>query len=230
MKNVFRIFVGYDSKEVAAYHVLASSIIRRATTPVAIIPLALNQLSIFTRTRGAKESTEFSISRFLVPYLSDYDGWSLFMDCDMLCKIDVTELLMYPMLNPDKAILCCQHDYVPKTDTKFLGQTNSAYPKKNWSSLMLMNNARCRALTPEYVNTASGLDLHRFNWLASDEEIGALPLEYNWLVGEYDPNPNAKILHYTLGGPWFEAYRDSDHSKEWFDEQCTVAATTDKHI
>lgn len=219
MKNVFKIFIGYDSKEVSAYHVLASSIIRRASMPVAIIPLTLDSLSwVFKRERGPTESTEFSISRFMVPYLSDYTGWSVFMDCDMLCKIDVVELMAYTMWNADQAVVCCQHDYVPKTDAKFLGQAQTKYPRKNWSSMMLMNNARCKALTPEYVNTASGLDLHRFNWL-TDDQIGSLPLEYNWLVGEYDQNPNAKILHYTLGGPWFEAYRDTDHADEWVAER-----------
>jgi hypothetical protein len=214
------IFIGYDSKEVTAYHVLASSIIRRASIPVTITPLSLHSLGhVFTRQRGTTEATEFSISRFLVPYLSDYKGWSLFMDCDMLCKIDVgVDILLHQILNEDKAVVCCQHDYVPKSTTKFLGQTQTSYPKKNWSSMMLMNNAKCTALTPDYVNTATGLDLHRFNWLKSDDEIGALPLEYNWLVGEYDANPNAKILHYTLGGPWFPDYRESDHAADWFAE------------
>jgi hypothetical protein len=82
---------------------------------------------------------------------------------------------------------------------------------------MLMNAGRCKALTRDYVNTASGLDLHRFNWL-KDEEIGGLPLEWNWLVGEYTHNPDAKIAHFTRGGPYFPEYRDCDYSEEWFAE------------
>ena len=107
---------------------------------------------------------------------------------------------------------------MPKTERKFLNQVQTKYVRKNWSSLMLFNNERCRALTPEYVNTASGLDLHRFAWI-DDALIGSLPLEWNWLVGEYDYNPAAKIVHFTLGGPYFDEYRNCDYAEEWFAER-----------
>jgi lipopolysaccharide biosynthesis glycosyltransferase len=218
---MFRVFIGYDSIEPIAFHVLSHSILRRASVPVSITPLVQSSLldnGFYTRARGPTESTEFSLTRFLVPYLSDYQDWSVFMDCDMLCVADLREMLWHRMPNSEKAVFVCQHDYVPKTNTKFLGQVQTTYPRKNWSSVMLFNNARCRALTPEYVNTASGLELHRFLWL-KDEKIGTLPLEWNWLVGEYPKNEEAKILHYTLGGPWFEEYRACDHAEEWFAER-----------
>lgn len=231
---MLRVFIGYDSKEPVAYHVLAHSILQRASIPVSITPLSLQSLQrIYTRTRGPLESTEFSMTRFLVPHLSDYKGWSLFTDCDMLCQADVLELLLYTQAFPSTAVLCCQHDYTPQEGTKFLGNVQTAYPRKNWSSLMLFNNARCTALTPDYVNTASGLDLHRFNWLPSEttyrwpeavgaEPIGALPLAWNWLVGEYADNPDAKILHYTLGGPWFPETRDCPHADRWLAEYSSL--------
>jgi hypothetical protein len=215
---MLRIFIGYDPKETVAWHTLAHSILRRASIPVALAPVARSQLAgVYTRERGPTESTEFALTRFLVPHLSGFRGWSLFMDCDMLCRADVAELAAIAERSPDKAVLVCQHDYVPKTERKFLGQAQTRYPRKNWSSLMLFNNARCAALTPEYVNRASGLELHRFAWL-DDALIGALPLEWNWLVGEYDYNPQAKIVHYTLGGPWFDEYRGCDYAGEWFEE------------
>ena len=127
----------------------------------------------------------------------------------------------------DKAVLVCKHDYVPRTERKFLDQVQTKYPRKNWSSVMLFNNARCRALTPEYVNKASGLDLHRFNWL-KDGEIGDIPLEWNWLVGEYDHKPAVKIVHYTLGGPYFDDYRDCDYAEEWREEHRRLNHATDK--
>jgi hypothetical protein len=186
--------------------------------PVSIAPVARHHLKeLYRRERGPTESTEFSLTRFLVPALSEFRGWSIFMDCDMLCRADIAELAREIERQPDKAVLVCQHDYVPKTQRKFLGQVQTKYPRKNWSSLMLFNNARCRALGPEYVNSASGLELHRFAW-TGDESIGALPLEWNWLVGEYDHNPAAKIVHYTIGGPYFEAYRGCDYAAEWFAE------------
>ena len=104
---------------------------------------------------------------------------------------------------------------MPKQEIKFLNHVQTKYPKKNWSSVMLMNNARCHALTPEYVQSASGLELHQFKWLESDEQIGSLPLEWNWLVGEYDFNPDAKNAHYTLGGPYFDDSRDVEYGAEW---------------
>jgi hypothetical protein len=100
------------------------------------------------------------------------------------------------------------------------------YAKKNWSSVMLLNNARCRALTPDYVQTASGLDLHQFRWLADEAEIGALPLEWNWLVGEYGYNAAARLTHFTRGGPYFSGYRDSDYADEWRATAARTAAAT----
>jgi len=215
---MLNVYIGYDPNESVAFYTLAHSILRRASIPVAIAPLMRTQLQgVYTRARGPTESTEFSLTRFLVPYLSGYAGWSLFMDCDMLCRADIGELAAQIDRQPDKAVLVCKHEYVPRTERKFLDQVQTKYARKNWSSLMLFNNARCRALTPAYVNSAPGLDLHRFSW-TDDASIGGLPLEWNWLVGEYQRASNAKIVHYTLGGPYFEAYRDCDYAAEWFAE------------
>lgn len=215
---MLNIYIGYDSKESVAFYTLAHSIVRRSSVPVSITPLVLTQLkSIYMRTRGPTESTEFSLTRFLVPFLSQYRGWSLFMDCDMLCRSDIAELAAYAERRPEKAVHVCKHDYVPKSGRKFLNQVQTQYPRKNWSSVMVFNNARCRALTPDYVNSATGLELHRFAWI-DDDGIGELPLEWNWLVGEYPHNRAAKIAHYTLGGPYFPDYRDCDYADEWFAE------------
>jgi len=215
---VLGIYIGYDPRESVAFHTLAHSILRRASVPVSIAPLMQSQLKgIYTRERGPAESTEFSLTRFLVPSLAGFQGWSIFMDCDMLCRADIAELARQIGLQADKAVLVCKHDYTPKTERKFLNQVQSRYARKNWSSLMIFNNERCRALTSEYVNSASGLALHRFEWI-DDSAIGGLPLEWNWLVGEYNYNPAAKIVHYTIGGPYFDDYRNCDYAEEWFAE------------
>ncbi len=212
---MINIFIGYDSKEKVAYNVLSHSIIQNSTKPVAITPIALNHLKDdFVRERNALSSTEFSFSRFMIPHLMNYQGWALFMDCDMLMFEDVSEL--WRMRDDSKAIQVCKHDYVPKEKTKFLGQTQTAYPKKNWSSFMLMNCKKCSSLTPDYVNRASGLELHQFKWLEGDHLIGDLPLEWNWLVGEYEHKDDVKNVHYTKGGPWFEEYARCDYSQDWF--------------
>ena len=216
---MLRIFIGYDPRESVAFHVLSHSLLRRSSVPLSVSPLVRSQLnSVYTRARGPTESTEFSMTRFLVPALSGYQGWSIFMDCDMLCRADIAGLAAEIERQPDKAVLVCKHDYTPRTERKFLGHVQTKYTRKNWSSLMLFNNARCRSLTSDYVNTASGLELHRFAWI-DDASIGELSLDWNWLVGEYEYNPNARIVHFTIGGPYFAAYRDCDYAAEWFAER-----------
>lgn len=214
------LFIGYDHKETMAYHVLAQSIMRHSTHPVSITPLyqpQLRSMGLYTRERGKFESTDFSLTRFLVPYLSNYEGTSIFMDCDVLCQGNVADLLIYPLAHQTKAVFVCQHDYTPKTKLKMNYQPQTMYERKNWSSVMVFNNAECKALSPDYVNSASGLELHRFHWLR-DEQIGSLPLEWNWLAGEYEPNEKAKLLHYTLGGPWFASHAECDQADAWWKE------------
>ena len=212
---MINIFIGYDSKERVAYNVLSHSIIQNSTKPVAITPIALNNLKDdFVRERNALSSTEFSFSRFMIPHLMNYQGWALFMDCDMLMFEDISKL--WRMRDDSKAIQVCKHDYTPKESKKFLGQVQTKYEKKNWSSFMLMNCKKCTTLTPDYVNKASGLELHQFKWLEGDHLIGDLPLEWNWLVGEYEHKEDVNNVHYTEGGPWFEEYAKCDYSQDWF--------------
>jgi len=213
---MINIFIGYDSKEQIAYHVLSQSILKRSSVPVRITPLYLQNIKMFNRERTNVESTEFSFSRFIVPYLMNYKGWALFMDCDMLMRTDVNEL--WSMRDNKYAVQVCKHDYTPNEKTKFLGHVQTVYPRKNWSSFMLMNCNMCKALTPEYVNTASGSEIHRFKWLKDDSKIGELPLEWNWLVDQYDYKPDVCNVHYTKGGPYFKDYVNCDYNKEWFEE------------
>lgn len=213
-----RVFIGYDEKESVAYHVLAHSILRHASRPVSITPLVKSHMAgFYRRERSAIESTDFSFTRFLVPYLSGYQGWSVFMDCDMLMTADVSEL--FQLRDEKFAVMCVKHDYVACDDVKFLGAVQTKYEKKNWSSVMLFNNAKCTALTPDVVASETGLFLHQFKWLAGDEEIGAIPTTWNYLVGEMSMPGTPKLIHYTLGGPYFDSYRDCEHADKWFAEQ-----------
>ena len=214
---MIRIFIGFDPRETVAYHVLSHSIHARASAPVSIAPLMLSQLGgLMTRERNSLQSTDFSFSRFLTPYLCGFEGWAMFMDCDMLVLEDIAKL--WALRDEKYAVMCVKHDHVPKEKTKFLGAQQTKYEKKNWSSVMLFNCAKCTALTPDYVNSASGLDLHRFNWLGDDDLIGEIPHRWNLLVG-YDqsiPVDEVSNLHYTIGGPYFHDYKDIDYAAEWF--------------
>ncbi|MBT3916115.1 MAG: glycosyltransferase [Rhodospirillaceae bacterium] len=213
---MIRIFIGYDPREAVAYNVLCHSIQARVSEPVAITPLSLKNLGeLMWRERHDLQSTDFSFSRFLAPYLCDFEGWALFMDCDMLVLDDMANL--WNLRDDQYAVQCVKHDHVPPEERKFLDQPQTKYEKKNWSSVMLFNNAKCSALTPDYVNTASGLELHRFHWLGDDTLIGDIPPRWNHLV-DYDPEtPLTEIsnLHYTTGGPYFEEYKDCGYADIW---------------
>lgn len=213
---MIRVFIGFDQRETVAFHVLAHSIHARASAPVEIAPLMLSQLKgVFTREWNALQSTEFSFSRFLVPYLSGYCDWSLFCDCDMLMLDDIAKL--WDLRDDRFAVQVVKHDHRPRETTKFLDQPQSKYEKKNWSSVILFNNAKCKALTPHYVNTATGLELHQFKWLGDDGLIGEIPHRWNHLV-DYDPivpPDRVSFLHYTEGGPYFANYKDCSYADEW---------------
>ena len=197
---MINVFIGYDTKEKVSFSVLSYSILKNSTQPVSITPIYLDNIKDdFVRERNNLSSTEFSFSRFITPHLMNYQGWALFMDCDMLMKADINEL--WRLRDDRYAVQVCKHDYTPKSTVKFLNQKQTVYPKKNWSSFMLMNCKKCTALTPNYVNRASGLELHQFKWLESDKLIGDLPLEWNWLAGEYNKKVNIKNIHFTEGGP-----------------------------
>jgi len=218
--TALNICIGYDQHEAVAFHVLSHSIMRRASGPVTITPLYLPWLEasgVYKRERDPNQSTDFTFSRFLTPWLSPGQR-SIFMDCDMLCLGDIYELdRMARDMTCDVAVV--KHDYTPTSTAKFLNQPQSSYPCKNWSSLMVFNGHRqpVRNLTPRYVNNASAMDLHQFKWCA-DGGIGGLPIEWNHLVGEYLPNPEAKLVHFTLGGPWFPEYADCEYADHWREE------------
>ena len=215
-----RVYVGWDSREDIAYQVCKRSILDTATVPVEIIPLRLDKLRSsgwYTREQDVLGSTEFTFSRFMVPYLTDYKGWALFIDCDFIFKKDVAHLFE---LKDDKyAVMCAHHDYTPKEGSKMDGQAQLPYPRKNWSSMVLWNceHPSNKKVDLRLINDkkTSGAFLHRFSWLA-DKEVGAITHQWNWLVGWYkepqDGTPWA--LHYTEGGPWFEGFENYTHSQE----------------
>ena len=212
------VFVGYDPREAIAYHTCVNSIIRNSSRPVAIVPVALNLFKEYSETH-TDGSNHFIYTRFLVPYLMDYQGWAIFIDGDMIVRGDIAEL--WDLKDYTKDVMVVKHDYKTRRTEKYLGNANEDYPRKNWSSVILWNcNAiRNRELTPEFVQQSTGAFLHRFSWI-DDERIGELPAEWNWLDVEYEWNPLAKLVHYTLGTPCFHEFADQgDFSDEWHRER-----------
>jgi lipopolysaccharide biosynthesis glycosyltransferase len=211
------VFVGYDPTAAIAYHVCANSIIRHATKPVAIVPVALNLFSDYKETH-TDGSNHFIYTRFLVPHLMDYQDWAVFIDGDMIVRSDITEL--WDFKDNNAAVSVVKHNYKTSRSVKYLGYPNQDYPRKNWSSVMLWNcgHANNKQLTPTAIQQHTGEYLHRFCWLA-DNQIGTLPLEWNWLPDEYGVNTQAKLLHYTLGTPCFHEFVDTPQATEWHKEK-----------
>ena len=223
--DVIKIFIGYDPVESVAWHTMAASIYRQSSRPVAIVPLNLDNLKgIFNRPRDPKQSNEFSFSRFLVPYLCNYEGKGIYFDCDQMLRTDIAEILTVMEEQPGKAVYVVKHTYEPRNDVKYLNTVQYKYPRKNWSSVVLWNceHLKNKIITPSFLNTAEGLVLHRFNWL-EDDDIGELDIRWNWLVGEYeDPPKDVKNVHWTVGGPYFPEYANVDFSDEWVAEKALM--------
>lgn len=228
------IYLGYEPREAAAFAVCRGSLLRHLSESISVHALVLQQLQadcLYTRPterisgrlfdvksrrpdyNGAM-STEFALSRFLVPHLAG-SGWALFMDgSDMLVRGDMARL--FALADPSKALMCVQHDYQPSRREKMRGEIQTPYGRKAWSSLMLFNveHPAIKWLTPERVNSLTGLELHQFAWL-NDAEIGSLPAEWNFLVGETENCDDPAVVHYTNGHPGMTGYADTAFADEW---------------
>ena len=230
------IFIGWDAKETVAYHVLAHSIIKRSSEPVAITPIGNDTLppDLWYRRRGEKDGTDFSNARWMIPKLCGYKGWAIFMDCDILCHEDIAEL--WDQRNDKYAVMVVKQEQEVNEDKKFLGTEQTRYPCKNWSSVMLINCGHQafrdrrdpsrnwekvlmnrQQSWPEYANSAPGLALHQFQWCAPSD-IGEIKGEWNTLLTptqELGDEPNA--VHFTLGGPW-HGWTSYYSAYDWADE------------
>lgn len=225
--EILPVYIGYDSREHDAYQVCKSSLLRHASGPVHIQPLderMLRHAGLYRRKwqtengqkidTGDKRpfSTEFSFTRFLVPALTQWQGWAIFVDCDFLFRADIS--LIQRSFNPKYAVMCCKQVYVPKSETKMDGQVQQAYARKNWSSFMAFNSAHPsnQRLTPHATNYEYGSWLHSFSWLA-ESEVGDLDHRWNWIQDCTEGEPLA--VHMTTGGPWFAHMQDVAYADEW---------------
>lgn len=225
-----KIFVGYDSRFPLAYAVTVRSLLLNGAKEHQIMPLLLPHLTaagiydrpssfkngeMFDDISGAPMSTEFAISRFLIPSLCNFRGWAMFCDSDFLFRGDVREL--FDLADDNCAVMCVQHDYEPPEGKKMDGQTQTRYARKNWSSMMLINceHPANKGLKAETVNSLPGRDLHAFRWL-DDSLIGALDPEWNWLEGHTPDTVKPKAVHFTRGTPDLPGFAKIPFADEWF--------------
>lgn len=226
---ILPIYIGWDDREAAAYDVAVASIVDNSSAPVQVRPLVASDLYAqrllwrpvesdngrrVDHLSGAAQSTDFATSRFLIPFVQR-SGWALFADCDIVCMADIRDL--FALADERYAVMCVKHEALPSSGhIKMDGQLQQPYPRKNWSSVVLWNCdhiAHTRLSVPQ-VNHWPGQLLHRFAWL-TDEEIGPLPAEWNWLVGVQAKPERPKIAHFTLGGPWLPHWRGAEHDEIW---------------
>jgi len=223
MTETAKVYVGYDTREDIAWQVCRHSLERHKSRDLEVYPLkqsSLRELGLYTRPVDANATTEFSLTRFLTPFLADSDGWSIFVDCDFVYTRDIYELL--DGLDKSKAVHVVQHDYSPSQTIKMDGKQQTVYPRKNWSSFIVFNGAHeaVKSLTPRVINSASPAFLHRFSWISDDSLIGNVNLEWNFLEGEYPrPEKTPAAVHYTNGGPWFENWQNVDFADLWLAER-----------
>lgn len=218
-----KIFVGWDSREDIAFKVCESTLLKHTSIPLEIKPIKQSEMrdrNLYWREHDPLSSTEFTFTRFLVPYLAGYDGWAVFMDCDFLWRGDVSTVLDY--CDNQKSVMVVKHNYNPPEKRKMDGAVQTQYPRKNWSSFMLINCGHPdvkKNLTLDTVNSATGLYLHRLQW-TENKHIGELPIAYNYLEGWHDKNdcPNPLAVHFTRGGPWFRDYMNVEYGDEWIKE------------
>lgn len=233
------VWIGYDPNEHDAYLVARHTIHKFASGPVVVKPLIqleLRHIGLYRRayTLDAEKnridafdmkpfSTQFTFTRFLIPFLMARHGWAIYMDCDMIIKDDLYDL--WDLRQNKYAIMCVKHDHAPDEEFKMFGQKQTKYSRKNWSSMMLINCGHDlhQGLTIDDVNTKPGHWLHNMTWCLEDMEkyIGSLPEQWNWLEGHSSPDVRPSIVHLTRGGPWIPKWQEVAFGDQWrvyFDE------------
>lgn len=240
-----RIFIGFDPNEMRACTIAKQSLIRHAAAAHLDIDrvcrLSLHRVytrptttmrngQLFDEISDAPMSTDHAIARFFIPFICDYQGWALFTDGDVLFRDDVGNLLA--LADQRCAIQVVHHPPQLEERQKKDGHIQQAYPRKNWSSVMLWNcgHAANRRLTVDVLNSWPGRDLHAFKWLDDDALLGELPARWNHLVGIHPPMPDPAVVHFTLGTPDLPGRADSPFAQEWFYEARLAGYEVDRQV
>jgi len=225
----FPVYIGFDRREPEATEVARLSLDATSSIPLRVTELREDELRAqgvydrpfrmegqqrFDVRDGKPFSTDFSFTRFLVPVLQEFDGWALFCDGDFLFRADLKDLVA--LADDSKAVMVVQHRYEPPETTKMDGQRQERYFRKNWSSLILWNcgHSANAALTRKEVNHRPGSFLHGFQWL-EDDQIGAVPEQWNWLEGWSSPDIVPSAVHMTRGVPTMPGYENIPYAEEW---------------
>lgn len=227
-----RVYIGYDEREARSFKVAMGTAVAVGARPQPLYEDRLRSIGLLYRpmdTRGhlwdlnsgAPQSTAFAIARFFTPILA-HSGWCMFVDGDVVFLRNPLELMQ--LADSKYAVMVVKHNVGDVDGTKMDNRIQTSYPRKLWSSVMLWNvdHPANRRLNIQMLNQWPGRDLHAFGWL-HDEEIGELPVNWNWLVGMQNKPENLAIAHYTLGTP--ELIEGGEHADIWHDAKvrCGIA-------
>lgn len=193
---MMRVFIGVDPRQPLGYNVLQHSIHRHAKGRVIVEPLWLHKLPIKRRSL-----TEFTFSRYLVPWLCGYEGVGVFMDADIVVMGDIADLFA-------------------QADGKSAVQVMQEQPKFEWPSVMLFNNQHCRNLTPEWIDDLANKP-QALEW----GTVGTFTPEWNHCVNKVPYVEGAKLYHYTEGVPAWEEVQGSPADKHWFEARDAMLHT-----
>lgn len=244
----YHIFIGYDEREHEPFQVAKHTLEKHAKVPFKIHRLhhrELRESGLFNRSwtvddkgqfvdnvDGKPFSTQFSHTRFLVPELwrnipdTDKNPLVMFVDCDFLWRSNIGKMFFdietKKQLSEGTApVYCVQHDYKPQTTVKMDNVQQSLYNMKLWSAMMVfdMEHPDNSKLTPEVVNTETGRWLHNFGWIENQHTIGTVSENWHFVPNHSESRTKSvDAIHYTEGGPWFKAYRNSKYSGLWLSE------------
>jgi hypothetical protein len=166
--------------------------------------------------------TEFSLYRYLVPELCDFQGRAIYIDSDTVCLSDIGELFDTPI-----------------GDADFLAKYEAYSGEKLWGlSVMLIDCARCRFDLEKIVE-----EIEAGLYTMTDFScMGPRFLAHHpYQIGRLDPDWNVfdrsdqqtKLIHYTnlLAQPW--KYPNHPHGELWFryfNEARAAGYVTDEDI
>jgi lipopolysaccharide biosynthesis glycosyltransferase len=150
--------------------------IERNDAPPFLAPLSLEM--------KYRNVTEFSLYRYLIPQMCDYQGRAIYLDSDMICLGDIGELFETPMDDVDFRAV-------------------KEYGNSMWAtSVMLFNCGRCRF---ELETIFDEIDAGRYSYSDFSRFAGHFLQQRPYAIAELDPvwnefdrfDSNTKLIHYT---------------------------------
>ena len=90
----YNIFIGLDEPSEISFQKCKTSILKQNTRyNISIHAINYNTVKEYNRIKDKYESTQFAFARFFTPFISEYNGVSIFCDGDFLFIDSIDNLL-----------------------------------------------------------------------------------------------------------------------------------------